>query len=56
MRIVLTLGILGSLVAQPVSVTADQEAHAHADRRGAAVMGFEQDRTVHHFLLFKGRQ
>ena len=53
MRIVLTLCILGSLVAQPVSLAADQATHQHADQRAAAVMGFEQDRTVHHFLLFE---
>ena len=53
MRIVLTLCILGSLLANLVSLTADQATHAHAGQRAAAVMGFEQDRTAHHFLLFK---
>ena len=53
MRIVLTLCTLGYLGAQAASLIADQEPHAHTDQRAAAVMGFDQDRTVHHFLLLK---
>lgn len=37
---------------QPVFLAADQEPHGHAGQRAAAVMGFDQDRTAHHFLLF----
>jgi hypothetical protein len=36
----------------PAPLAARQDHHASADRRGAAVMGFDQGRTTHHFLLF----
>ena len=29
-----------------------QDPHAEMNHRGAAVMGFDQDKTTHHFLLF----
>lgn len=32
--------------------TAAQDHHAAMDKRGAAVMGFDQALTTHHFLLF----
>jgi hypothetical protein len=51
MRLVLVLCVLGSL-ASPVSLAARQDHHGASDQRGAMVMGFDQNRTTHHFLLF----
>ena len=53
MRIGPALCLLASLVAVPSPLTARQYHHARADRRAACVMGFDQERTAHHFLLFK---
>ena len=49
MRVLPVLCIFGSLAALPPSLVARQDHHAHAER----VMGFDQERTAHHFLLFK---
>jgi hypothetical protein len=43
--------VFGLLVSAPASIVARQDHHA-VDRRGAAVMGFDQGVTKHHFLLF----
>jgi hypothetical protein len=51
MRLVPVLCLVGSL-AIPVSVAARQGQHGSSDQRGAMVMGFDQARTTHHFLLF----
>jgi hypothetical protein len=51
MRLVPVLCLLGSL-SIPVSLSARQEHHGSSDQRGAMVMGFDQARTTHHFLLF----
>jgi hypothetical protein len=52
MRRVPVLCVLVSLVSMPVSVAARQDHHGAGDRQGAMVMGFDQARTTHHFLLF----
>jgi len=36
----------------PVGIVARQDHHPASDQRGARVMGFDQKRTTHHFLLF----
>ena len=51
MRLVTVLCLLGS-VSIPVSLAARQDHHGSSDQRGAMVMGFDQARTTHHFLLF----
>jgi len=51
MRLVSVLCLLGSL-SIPVSLAARQDHHGSSDQRGAMVMGFDQARTTHHFLLF----
>lgn len=51
MRLVPVLCLLGSL-SIPVSLAARQGHHGSSDQRGAMVMGFDQARTTHHFLLF----
>ena len=51
MRFVRLMCVLGSLLAIPTVLTARQDHHSNA-QRGANVMGFDQQRTVHHFLLF----
>jgi hypothetical protein len=52
MRLVPVLSVLVSLVSMPVVLAARQDHHGAADQRGAMVMGFDQARTTHHFLLF----
>ena len=44
------VSLLGSFL-MSTSVAVHQDHHI-ADRRGASVMGFDQARTTHHFLLF----
>jgi hypothetical protein len=51
MRHVPVLCLLGSL-SMPVSLAARQDHHGSSNQRGAMVMGFDQARTTHHFLLF----
>ena len=51
MRLVPVLCLLGPL-SIPVSLAARQGHHGSSDQRGAMVMGFDQARTTHHFLLF----
>ena len=45
------LCMLASLASLPVSLAAHQDHHRADDQRGAMVMGFDQARTTHHFLL-----
>jgi hypothetical protein len=52
MRLVTLLCVLVSLASSPVSVAARQDHRGASDQRGAMVMGFDQARTTHHFLLF----
>ena len=51
MRLVPVLCLLGSL-SIPAPLAARQDPHGSSDQRGAIVMGFDQARTTHHFLLF----
>jgi hypothetical protein len=51
MRLVAVLCLLG-LLSIPGSLAARQDHHGASDQRGAMVMGFDQTRTTHHFLLF----
>ncbi len=51
MRLVPLMCLLGSL-SVPISLAARQHHHGSSDQRGAMVMGFDQARTTHHFLLF----
>jgi len=52
MRRVPVMYALVVLVSMPVPLDARQDHHGAGDRRGAMVMGFDQARTTHHFLLF----
>lgn len=52
MRLITPLSLIGSLLFVPVALAARQDHHASTDQRGAMVMGFDQTRTRHHFLLF----
>jgi hypothetical protein len=51
MRLAFVLCLLGSL-SIPVPLAARQDRQGAGDQRGAMVMGFDQARTTHHFLLF----
>jgi len=51
MRSMLTLCVLGSLSFASAPLSA-QDHHSSLEQRGASVMGFDQERTVHHFVLF----
>jgi len=44
--------LIGSVSTVSVALRA-QDAHSAMEKRGAMVMGFDQELTVHHFLLFK---
>ncbi len=52
MRLLPVLCILGLLTSVTPSVAARQDHHGSGDRRAARVMGFDQERTTHHFSLF----
>jgi hypothetical protein len=52
MRGVSVLCLLG-FVSMAASLAARQDHRGASDQRGAMVMGFDQVRTTHHFLLFK---
>jgi hypothetical protein len=52
MRLSISSCIVNLLVAIAVSPAAAQDHHASMNKRGEAVMGFDQQRTAHHFLLF----
>lgn len=53
MVIALMVPLLWSIgVAHQAQATA-QDPHAQMNQRGAHVMGFDQDKTAHHFLLFE---
>jgi hypothetical protein len=53
MRLFQVLCIVFSLLSLPASLAARQDHHASGDRRAARAMGFDQERTAHHFSLFK---
>src|SRR3982751_6974640 len=48
----LSVSLIGSLLFVPVALAARQDHDASTEQRGAMVMGFDQTRTRHHFLLF----
>jgi hypothetical protein len=52
MRLISVLCVLVSVASIPVSLAARQEHHGANTERAAMVMGFDQARTTHHFLLF----
>ena len=52
MRHVPVLCVVVSLATMPVPLAAGQDHHGTGGERGAMVMGFDQARTAHHFLLF----
>jgi hypothetical protein len=53
--LVSTLALAAGPQATSQTTTTQQAAHDHAqmNHRGAQVMGFDQDKTTHHFLLFE---
>ena len=53
MRFVQILCVIGSVALSPMSLAAHQDHHASPIQRGAMVMGFDQELTTHHFLLFR---
>jgi hypothetical protein len=53
---ILRIGVLAASAAAAVSAqqgTLPSHHHADVNRRGAQVMGFEQDTTIHHFFLYE---
>ena len=52
MRSVSVLCVLVSLASLPVSLAARQDHHGTDAQRADMVMGFDEARTTHHFLLF----
>lgn len=52
MRLIPVLSVIGLLSAAAVTLAARQAHHSPLDQRGAAVMGFDQELTTHHFFLF----
>ena len=52
MRILSTLVLLALLTLIPASWPLGQDHHSAMNKRGNKVMGFDQDATTHHFLLF----
>ena len=52
MRILSALALLALLMLIPASRTFGQDHHSAMNKRGDKVMGFDQDATTHHFLLF----
>jgi hypothetical protein len=52
MRLVPVLCVLSSIASMSTSLAARQDHQGSSDQRGAMVMGFDQSRTGHHFLLF----
>lgn len=52
MRFLLVICVVGVITLGATTITARQHQHGSADQRAQAVMGFDQQRTSHHFLLF----
>jgi hypothetical protein len=52
MRFLPVICLVSVIALGATSLTARQHQHAAADQRAHAVMGFDQERTSHHFLLF----
>ena len=53
MMISLMVPLLWSIGVASQAQAAAQDPHAQMHQRGAQVMGFDQDKTAHHFLLFE---
>jgi hypothetical protein len=52
-RLIPTLAILGALAVYGSDRAGAQHGQHPMDARGKAVMGFDQDKTTHHFLLYE---
>ena len=52
MRLVSAMCIVAAVSVMPRFVSARQDHHGSPNQRGAMVMGFDQELTAHHFLLF----
>jgi hypothetical protein len=52
MRFISILSVATVLVSHQALVVAEQDHHAAMDKRGAKVMGFDQGKTTHEFILF----
>ena len=52
MRFLPVICLVSVIALGATSLTAGQHQHGSADQRAHAVMGFDQERTSHHFLLF----
>ena len=52
MRLIPAVFVLGVLLTLSVNLPARQVHHSSLDQRGAVVMGFDQELTTHHFLVF----
>ena len=53
MLISLMVSLFWSIGATHQTQATAQDPHAQMNQRGAHVMGFDQDKTAHHFLLFE---
>jgi len=53
MRVHVDMCAVGLLISTLITPVSAQEHHMSAEERGAAVMGFDQHSTVHHFRLFE---
>src|SRR3989304_2110719 len=49
---VVVAAVIATLALIPVAAQQAQDPHARMNQRGAQVMGFDQDKTTHHFYLF----
>ena len=52
MRSLPAVCVLFCLVSTPLSLSARQNQQTPSHQHAASVMGFDQDRTTHHFWLF----
>lgn len=52
-RLIPTLAIIGALAVYSSGRAGAQHGQHQMDARGKAVMGFDQDKTTHHFLLYE---
>jgi hypothetical protein len=51
--VVFGLAIVATLGLGTDATVKAQDPHAHVDERGARVMGFDQEKTTHHFYLYE---
>ena len=52
MRVVSALCVVAVVSVMPEFLIAREDHHGSVDKRGAMVMGFDQELTTHHFFLF----